>query len=947
MKHKFTFIKLLTIVFIWISQVAFAQQIVSGVVTDSEENSPLPGVSVRIKNSKIGTVTNAEGSFKIEAKSGDVLVFSFVSYKSHEIKIGSQSSYDVKLSPDKISLSEVVVIGTRAGQARSNIQTPVPIDVITSKEITATGRVDLTQVLNFVAPSLVSNRQPGGDGTAHIDPVALRGVAPDQTLVLVNGKRRHSSALLNVLGTPSQASGAVDFNAIPIGAIERIEVLRDGAAAQYGSDAIAGVINIVLKSDVERVSLTTTTGGYITKYRNKRDGFTFQTDLNYGFKLGKKGFISLTGQLNNRQATDRGGFYEYKNRLTGQNQYWFSYPTGESESVIQAKENSVDRYSSSKSGNGRQDNAGLFVNAVLPLEDNFELYAFGGIASKYSVSPNNAYRFPNGTTSISNISSRYIPELFPNGFLPENVARVDDKSLSIGLRGKKNNWDIDFSNTTGSNKVSYTVQNTLNVSQGTASGNKFYSGGLSFQQNTSNLGLSRRFAEVGKLQAINLAFGAEYRLENYQILAGEEESYKNYGDKTYITTVGGTTKGTRPAGAQAFPGYQPSDAQDQSRHNIGLYTDVEFELTRRLLLTGAARYENYSDFGDQLTWKTSGIVKVIDAPNSNFEALSLRGAVSTGFRAPSLQQQYYSATTSIPQGDGSLILSLVSNNANPVTRAFGVPQLKAETSKNFSLGLTSRFLRNFTATIDAYQIDIKDRVTLTGFFDFNSIGSSDPVIKGAATLVKGLLTNYPDVNSVQFFANAIDTRTRGLDVVLNYRNRINKGLLNLSLSANFTNTNVTDVHVPSGLTASATPDVQQYLQERIFFDRLQRTRYERGTPQSKIIFSGGYTIGRFTPNIVVTRFGEYTIAASQSQLNSATGNRDQTFSPKTITDITLNYLINKSVTFTLGVNNVGDVYPDELSKENNQTGTVPWGTSGGQQFGFNGSFYYGRLNFSF
>jgi iron complex outermembrane receptor protein len=946
MNHKYTFLRIITVLLFLVGQSAYAQQNITGKITDYEEGIPIQGVSIQIKGSNAGTISAADGFFSLKAKSDDVLLFSFIGYKNQEIKVANKVTFDIKLASSQISLNEVVVVGSRGGQARSNIQTPAPVDVITAKEITATGRVDLTQILNFVAPSLVSNRQSGGDGTAHIDPVSLRGVAPDQTLVLVNGKRRHSSALLNVLGTPSQASGAVDFNAIPIGAIERIEVLRDGAAAQYGSDAIAGVINIVLKSDVDKLHITTTSGGYVTNFRNKKDGFTFQTDLNYGFRIGKNGFINVTGQINNRQATDRSGFFEYKNRLTDAPLYWFPYAIGTSESTIQAKENSVDRYSSAKSGNGNQDNAGLFVNALFPLSENLELYAFGGVASKFSVSPNNAYRFPNGTTTLNSVSSRYIPELFPNGFLPENAARINDQSLTVGLRGKKNGWDIDFSNTNGSNQVNYTIQNTLNVSQGISSGTKFNSGGLSFQQNTSNLGLSQRFENVGKLRSVNVAFGAEYRIENYQIIAGEEKSYKNYGDNTYITTAGGTTKGTRPAGAQAFPGYQPNDAQNQTRHNIGLYGDIEAEFSPRLLLTGALRYEKYSDFGDQLTWKTSGILKLVDNPSSSFENLSLRGAISTGFRAPSLQQQYYSATTSIPQGDGSLILSLVSNNANPVTRSFGVPQLSAETSNNFSLGLTSRFLNHFTATIDAYRIDIKNRVTLTGFFDFASINSTNTVVKGAAQLVKGLLVNYPDVNSAQFFANSIDTRTQGIDIVLNYRNRVGNGALNLSLSGNFTHTEVTDVHVPNGLTASATPEVQQYLKERIFFDRLQRTRYERGTPQSKFIFSGGYTIGRFTPNIVVSRFGEYTIAVSQSQLDSPTGGRDQTFSPKTITDITLNYQLTKGISFTAGVNNVGDVYPDQLSKENNQTGTVPWGTSAGQQFGFNGSFYYGRLTFS-
>jgi len=925
-------------------QAAAQQKTISGKVLAADDQEALPGVSVLVKGTAYGVTTALDGTFSLNASPKDVLVFSFVGFASQEISVGERNTLDVGLVKSDLALSEVVVVGSRSGQARSNLSSPVPVDVISAKELTATGRTDITQILNFVAPSIVSNRQPGGDGTAHIDPVSLRGVAPDQTLVLVNGKRRHGSALVNVLGTPAQGAVAVDFNAIPVAAIERIEVLRDGAAAQYGSDAIAGVVNIVLKSNVNNVQVSATSGAHVTSYRDKTDGFLLQTDLNYGFPLGKKGYINLTGQISNREATDRGGFYTEKNRLTGARQYWFPYAVGTEEAVIQAKEASVDRYSSARSGNGQQEGANLFVNASLPVGEDFEVYTFGGISSRFSVSPNNAYRFPNGTTTINSISSRYIPSIFPNGFLPENVARINDRSFTAGIRGKKSGWDIDFSNSFGSNQVDYTVRNSLNVSLGTASPTQANSGGLYFQQNTTNLGLYRKYEKLGFLHSLGIAFGAEYRLENYQIIAGEEKSYRNYRDTTYITTVGGKTKGIRPAGIQAFPGYQPTDEQDQSRHNVGLYGDVELELSKRFLLTAALRYENYSDFGDQLTWKTSGLFKVIDHP---VHSLALRGAVSTGFRAPSLQQQFYSATTSIPQGDGSLILSLVSNNANPVTKSFGVPQLKAETSQNYSTGLTARLFRHFTATIDAYFIDIKDRVTLTGFFDFNSINSSNPVVKGAAQLVKSLLVNYPDVNSAQFFANSIDTRTKGLDVVVAYRKNLGEGLLSVSAAANFTQTKVLDVHVPSGLTATATPEVRQYLSERIFFDRLQRTRYERGTPQNKFIVSASYALGKFQPNIVLTRFGEYTIAASQSQLDNPNGNRDQTFSPKLVTDVALSYRLGKSVTLTAGANNIGDVYPDQQRVENNQTGTIPWGTSAGQQFGFNGAFYYGKLNFSF
>ncbi len=922
------------------------QSMISGKIMDAKDSVPMIGVSIQIKGTNRGTIAGSTGEFSLSAKPEDVLIISFVGFKTQEFKVGSKSKFDIKLDDNEQFLNEIVVIGSRSANARTNIESPVPVDVITSKEIKATGRTDLSQILSFIAPSINSNRQSGGDGSAHINPVALRGVAPDQTLLLVNGKRRHSSALVNVLGTPSQGSASTDLDAIPVSAIERIEVLRDGAAAQYGSDAIAGVVNIVLKSSVDKGQISTMAGIYNTSYRNKTDGFTSLTDLNYGFRLGEKGSINISGQINNRSATDRAGMFEYNNRLTGAKLYWFPYAAGTGSENVDAKEKSVDRYSSSRSGNGNQDNASLFVNAVLPVAQDVELYAFGGVSSKYSVNPNNSFRFPNGTTIINNISSRYFPTVYPTGFLGENVARLIDGSFTAGIRSKMNGWNLDFSNTSGRNQIDYTIQNTINASIGASSPTKFNSGSLIFSQNTTNLGLSRQ-VESAFLKSLNVAFGAEYRIENYQIIAGEEKSYKNYGDTTYVTTVGGKTKGVRPAGAQVFPGYQPNDAQNQYRHNLGVYADVEAEFSSKFLLTGALRYEKYSDFGDQLTWKTSSRLTLIDNPDGFLQSFSLRGAVSTGFRAPSLQQRYYSATTSIPQSDGSLILSLVANNDNAATKSFGVPSLKAETSNNASIGITSRIGKHFTATIDAYQISINDRVTLTGTFDFGSIGSSDPIIKGAATLVKGLLVNYPDVNAAQFFVNAIDTRTRGVDIVLAYKNRVGAGLLNLSLSGNFTHTEVMDVHVPTGLTATGSDDVRTYLKDRIFFDRQQRGRYESGTPQNKFVFLASYSLKKFTPTIVVTRFGDYTFFNTQTNLNNATGGRDQTFSPKVTTDVTLNYQLGKNVGVTLGSNNIFDVYPDELSIANNQTGVSMWGTTGGQQFGFNGAFFYGKITFGF
>ncbi|MFM8743383.1 MAG: TonB-dependent receptor, partial [Cytophagales bacterium] len=353
---------------------------VIGKVSDNNTKQPLPGATVVVVGSSNGTVTDQDGIYKLDLPIGPVKIqVSFVGYQTQvqslTVIAGSANQFDFSLEEGLLLSEEVVIVGTRSTEGRSKIDSPAPVDIIQAKDIKATGQVDITQILNFVAPSINANRQPGGDGTAHIDPVALRGIAPDQTLVLINGKRRHGSALVNVLGTPSQGSVAVDFNSIPVASIERIEVLRDGAAAQYGSDAIAGVVNIVLKKETEKISLTSTLGAYNTSFRNKTDGALTQFDVNYGFGFGKGGFLNLTGQFNSNDRTNRTGYYELSNRLTGARQYWFSYPTNAAQETIDAQELSVDRYSSGNSGNSKQQSGSLFFNAALPLGNGAEVYS--------------------------------------------------------------------------------------------------------------------------------------------------------------------------------------------------------------------------------------------------------------------------------------------------------------------------------------------------------------------------------------------------------------------------------------------------------------------------------------------------------------------------------------------------------------------------------------------
>ncbi|MDP5138987.1 MAG: TonB-dependent receptor, partial [Spirosomaceae bacterium] len=523
------------------------------------------------------------------------------------------------------------VTGTRSG-GRSRIDSPVPVDVIDMKALVESGaQVSLTQILNYVAPSFTSNTQTISDGTDHIDPASLRGLGPDQVLVLINGKRRHTSSLVNINGTFGRGSVGTDLNTIPAMAIERIEILRDGAAAQYGSDAIAGVINIVLKKATGTVTGAITTGGQLTAEENmaanrpsRMDGKSINAALNYGINM-------RVGQ-----SALRGG--------------------------------------------------ALMANMSLPMNKTTEFYAFGGLSARGGNAAG-FYRLP--------FQSRNVTDIYPNGFLPEINSRINDQSLAVGIRGKAAGWNVDFSNTFGQNSFDYLITNTLNASLGASSPTSFDAGGFAFAQNTTNFDLSRK---VDVAKGLNIATGLEFRYENYTVSAGEEASYTNYGLATRIgtnpdgtpillrdnvgpiSTVFGPDGSARPGGAQVFPGFSPANEVDARRNNIGAYLDLELDATEKWLIGAALRHENYSDFGSTTNWKLSSRYKITDS-------FALRGAASTGFRAPSLHQQNFNSTSTLFVDGVPFEVGTFSNDSR-VAQLLGIPKLKQEVSTNLSFGFT-------------------------------------------------------------------------------------------------------------------------------------------------------------------------------------------------------------------------------------------------------------------
>lgn len=659
-KSIFTFLIFLT------TFSAFAQKLkVTGKITD-EQGSPLVGATVLELGTNNGVMADGKGLYALTVNNFNAtLIVTYVGYNRVERQINGQGTQNFEMT-EAINLMQVNVVGSR-NMNRSATDTPAPIDVINIQEVTSRqGQLDVNQLLTFAAPSFNSNRQTGSDGADHVDPASLRGLGPDQTLVLINGKRRHQSSLVNLFGSRGRGNTGTDLNAIPAAAIERIEILRDGAAAQYGSDAIAGVINIVLKESVEKLTVNANAGIYQAKYRfdNKKfDGLNYNANVNYGFKVAKKGFVNITADYNFRDHTNRAN-------------------TVDTTGLVRREY-----------GDPRIGNAALYYNAKIPVGQNFQVYSFGGFNRR----DGDAYAWTRFRDD-----DRNIPELYPNGFDPIISSKIDDRAATVGVRGVWKSWDIDLSNTYGFNKFHFFVNNSLNRSFGELSKTSFDAGGFQLAQNVSNLNVTRFFK--GVMSGLNIAFGGEYRTERYKIFQGEFMSWRNYDPEL-------------PGGSQGFPGFGEKDVVNKGRINAGAFLDVEADVTKQVLVDAAVRYESYEDFGTTINGKLGTRIKVGDMA-------TVRATASTGFRAPSLAQKYFNSTfTNFVNGQAVEVL--LANNLHVVTRTLGIPRLKQETSQNASVGFTLTPTSGLSITVDGYYVKIKDRVLLTGQFsaDDDQIGS--------------------------------------------------------------------------------------------------------------------------------------------------------------------------------------------------------------------------------
>jgi iron complex outermembrane receptor protein len=931
------------IVLLFLPIFSVAQKVITGTVKDYKTKQPLQGASVVVKGGTGGTSTNSAGEFSLSVSDqAKTITISYVGYESKDIAISSVTSgLEISLVPTE-QLTDIVVVGSR-NLSRTRTETPVAVDIIPITQIAnQVGQTDLNQILTYVAPSFQSSRQTIADGTDHVDPAQLRGLGTDQILVLINGKRRHQSALVNVNGTVNRGQVGTDLSAIPVSAIERVEVLRDGAAAQYGSDAIAGVINIVLKQSTGVLSGNVSYGQNITAYpkdyalykitnrgeapdQKVNDGGTFQAGLNYGIGFKNQGYMNFSGEYNLRDFSNRTGTY------TGQ-----IYPTVggqiKDDSIMAARGTNRNTFDM-RIGNSKIAGGSLMVNSRFPLGGGWNLNVFGGYNKKNGDAAG-FYRYP--SSIFSGAGSTYRGEgleLYPEGFLPLIKTNIQDYSISAAFEGKVGEWNASFSETFGVNTFGFTVDNSVNYSQFAVqtpsnAQTKFNAGELKFQQITSNIDFSRNF---NVLHGMNLAFGSELRVDQYGQKAGEESSYRNYDIPSGAA-----------AGAQVFAGFTPQFAGTFSRNNIALYADVEQDFTREWMVEGALRFENYSDFGSTLNYKLASRYKIADK-------FTIRAAASSGFRAPSMQQRFYAKTNTLFVSGPSGLVATESGtfpNGSAPAKILGIPELKQETSRNYSAGITAKPFTGLEITVDGYIINIDNRIVLTN----NFTGGSDPALQA--------LLSAAGAQTANFFTNAIDTRNKGIEAVVNYSfNIAREHKFRFTAAATFIKNEVRKAADGKPIIKASQILINSG-QLGNYFNREDQSRIEVANPQSKASFMLNYKFRKLGVMLRTAYFGKVTYLDPSINpanpgafpMNAFNNNQretlDQEFASKTVTDISLSYEFSRFFTITAGANNVFDEYQDLHKHSSNMSLGRFMYSRRVQQMGFNGRFVFARVSFN-
>ncbi|MFT5714107.1 MAG: iron complex outermembrane receptor protein [Flavobacterium sp.] len=867
----------------------FAQKEISGVVKDNT-GTPLPGVNIIEKGTSNGVSTNIDGAYKIKVSEGATLVFSYIGFSNVE-KAATGSTVNVVLAEEGgQQLQEIVVTGSRT-PVRSNTKSPLPIDIVSAKDLVSTGQTTFDKALQYRIPSFSTVQTPVNDATSLLDPYEIRNMGPSRTLILINGKRKNLSALLYTQTSPGRGETGSDISGIPIDAIKDIQVLRDGASAQYGSDAIAGVINIILKDSPKGGSATLRTG-----LTSAGDGEMIGVSLNNGSSIGDgddRGFINYTVDFSKTNVSNRPGTVDAAGEAVdfGAN-------------ITDVRE-FLSRNPDANNINGAPETAAakFLVNGNYKLSEQSDMYFNAAFINKKVNSFAN-YRTPYWRTVES---MPYLANFFPgnnpnnaggyDGYVPTFEGDLKDYNATIGFKSVINEWNVDASFTTGGNSQTYKVNQshnrnfvyvpTYNTETGEFDATSIYRenskksfdpGGTGFYHNVGNLDISKVLTEN-----LSVAFGSEFRYETFEVIEGELGSYDG-------------------GGADSFAGNSPENSGKFTRYNFGGYASLNWNPIEDLTLDGTIRSENYSDFGNAFVWKASGAYTINDK-------YTLRSSLSTGFRAPTLHQIYtQKAQYSFVPGQGIQVGGLV-NNVSSQAGLLGIPKLKQETSTNFTLGVGGKVNRNFSFTLDYYSINLKDRVVLS-----TEIGAS---AAGNTALDQILSDN--NLSDLSFFTNAIDTKTSGLDLVITYdKLEVGAGKLGFNLSGNYVIENARDGAVKNpAIVEAAGQSVVNETQEALFFT---------SRPEMKFILGVNYDIGKFAFNFNNTYFGKTKFAqqglqnledifVNQSDIPAGAlkdGGSDlrTEFTPKVVTDLGINFNATEKLTLSLNVNNIFNVLPE-------------------------------------
>ncbi|MEZ8184398.1 MULTISPECIES: TonB-dependent receptor [Shewanella] len=787
--------------------------------------------------------------------------------------IGSISAPVAIAAEEGENLERIQVIGSRIA-LRTATDSATPVDIITSEQLEATGITETAKALQFAAPSYSFPFSSITDGSDAVRPASLRGMSPDHTLVLVNGKRRHGSALVHLAGTLGKGSSNVDLNAIPMTAIKRIEILRDGASALYGSDAIAGVINVVLKDSDQGGSITTQVG-----QTYEGDGEQVRLGVNQGFSFSDEGFVNVSLEAHQKNSTNRAGFDTRQ-----------QYPTL-ADGSPDPREATFDR-KNHHVGDSDYDNYGLFLNAEQGLDTKGKLYAFGGISKRNSSS---------GAFYRRALDSRNVIEVYPDGFLPQISPEIIDYSLVTGYEFELGKWQVDSSAGFGSNSFEYTLENSINASLGPISPTSFDAGTLSTSELNLNVDASSYY-DFANDSDLLVAMGVTWRQSGYQIDAGQEESY-----------IKGDYQG-KSGGSQGFGGFTKESEVDEDRTNLGLYIELENQLTEDFYWAAAVRYEDYSDFGSNTSWKLSGRYELTDS-------LALRLTTDTGFRAPSVQQLYFTNVSTffdpdpvtgefIPRESGTF------NQLSPIRSELGIPDLKAEQSHSYSAGIVYTGNNGFAVTLDAYEINVDDRIILSGAIDKESSPAIAAILEGT------------NADSARFFMNAVDTKTQGVDLVITQGIDLGEfGDLKANLAYSYKETEIESISLPSILNG---------LEDELF-DNIEVVRMTEANPKNTANIGFTHQYDDFTTNLRFSYFGNYTVGYSSSEVE---------YGSRWTTDLSTRYRATDNLAVTLGVQNLFDTYPEKRPEDNNFNGIFIYPLTN-TPFGFNGGYYYLDLRYTY